>query len=324
MGDIARDGRERNVAPAHVHDASIHGPARSHDEDSRRANLVPALKLVLGLVSGYMVVEVVAGWLTNSLALLADAGHMLTDAGAIGLALFAAWLARRPSDSKRTYGYHRAEILAALANAVALLVIVAVIAKEAYDRLQEPPSVMGFEMMLVAVVGLAVNLIGVRLLHDGSGHGHGLNVRGVFWHIVGDALGSVAAILAGLLIWWRGWFWADPACSVLICLVIVYGAAKLTKESVHVLMEGSPERLHVGEVRAALERLPGVRGVHDLHIWTVTSDRESLSVHLIADDYSTSAQLLCAARELLCERFALDHVTIQIEPPDYIHAECRF
>ncbi len=313
-----------SVNQAHLHDVRVHRHAYPRDSTLRLADARSPLKPVLALTTAYMLVEFAAGWLTNSLALLADAGHMLTDAGAIALALLAAWLARRPSDARRTYGYHRAEILAALANAVTLLLIVVGILREAYARFWEPPQVMGMPMMLVAAVGLVVNLLGMRLLRAGPDGKHGLNVQGVFWHIVGDGLGSVAAILAGVLIWWRGWYWADPVSSALICTIILYGAAKLTKASVHVLMEGSPERLHVEEVQAALEQLPGAREVHDLHIWTVTSDRESLSVHIAAEDYSKSADLLCAARELLRHRFALDHVTIQVEPPEYVHAKCRF
>jgi len=302
------------VEEAHPHDhiSGLPGGATSR------------LAIVLALVTGYMVVEAVAGWLTNSLALLADAGHMLTDAGAIALALFASWLARRPRTARKTYGYHRAEILAALANAVTLVLIVALILWEAYGRLADPPPVMGFEMMLVAMLGLGVNLIGAMLLYSGQAHAHSLNVQGVLWHIVGDALGSVGAVVAGVLMWWRGWYLADPMCSALIAAIILFGAFKLTRASVHVLMEGSPEHIRVDEVQAALEDLPGVRDVHDLHVWTVTNRRESLSVHLTARDYSTSAELLCAARELLQTRFDLEHVTIQIEPPDFVHVKCRF
>ena len=290
----------------------------SHAETSSR------LPLVLVLVSAYMIVEAVAGWLTNSLALLADAGHMLTDAGAIALAILAAWLARRPATEEKSYGYHRAEILAALANAVTLLLIVTGIVWEAYDRLRDPPSVMGLQMMLVATVGLAVNLVSAKLLHHKHDHDRSLNVEGVFWHIIGDALGSVGAIVAGILMWWKGWYWADPVVSLAIGVIILYGAVRLTRASVHVLMEGTPEHLDVGEVEDALEGIPGVSDVHDLHIWTVTNKREALSVHFVAADGTDSSAVLCEAHDLLRRRFRLDHATIQVEPPDFEHMECSF
>ncbi len=298
----------------HHHDHDHHGPVQ---EPSR-------LTAVLVLVSSYMLVEAIAGWLTNSLALLADAGHMLTDAGAIALAMFAAWLTRRPPTDRKSYGYYRAEILAALANAVTLVLIVIGIAWEAYERLSDPPPVMGMQMMIVATVGLAINLFSARLLHTGHGRERSLNIEGVFWHILGDALGSVGAIVAGILMWWKGWYWADPLVSLAIGAIVLYGAVRLTRQSVHVLMEGTPERIDVEEVQAALEAIPGVVDVHDLHIWTVTDRREALSAHFIADEGADNALVLCDAHEVLRSRFRLDHATIQVEPPDFEHMECSF
>ena len=288
-----------------------------------RSGSTRTLGAILALVASYMVIEAVAGWLTNSLALLADAGHMLTDAAAIALALFAAWLARRPSSPRRTYGYHRAEILAALANAAALILIVIFIAWEAWERLESPPPVMGLPMMIVAAVGLAINIFGALILHRGHDK-HSLNVQGVFWHVIGDALGSVGAVVAGLLMWWRGWYWADPVVSAAICAIILYGGVKLTIKSVNVLMEASPERLDVADIQRALEALPGVLGVHDLHVWTVTSGRESLSVHVTIEDPAASAETLRCATTILDERFGLDHTTIQVEPAGFEHVECGF
>ena len=288
-----------------------------------RSGSTRTLGAILALVASYMVIEAVAGWLTNSLALLADAGHMLTDAAAIALALFAAWLARRPSSPRRTYGYHRAEILAALANAAALILIVIFIAWEAWERLESPPPVMGLPMMIVAAVGLAINIFGALILHRGHDK-HSLNVQGVFWHVIGDALGSVGAVVAGLLMWWRGWYWADPVVSAAICAIILYGGVKLTIKSVNVLMEASPERLDVADIQRALEALPRVLGVHDLHVWTVTSGRESLSVHVTIEDPAASAETLRCATAILDERFGLDHTTVQIEPVGFEHVECGF
>ncbi len=298
-----------------------HEQCDSHDHE--RSGSTRTLRAVLALVASYMVIEAVAGWLTNSLALLADAGHMLTDAAAIALALFAAWLSRRPSSPQRTYGYHRAEILAALANAAALILIVVFIAWEAWERLESPPPVMGLPMMIVAVVGLAINVVGALILHRGH-DSHSLNVQGVFWHVIGDALGSVGAVVAGLLMWWRGWYWADPVVSAAICAIILYGGVKLTIKSVNVLMEASPERLDVADIQLALEALPGVLGVHDLHVWTVTSGRESLSVHVTVEDRAASAETLRCATTILDERFGLDHTTVQIEPVGFEHVECGF
>ncbi|HDS74034.1 MAG TPA: cation transporter [Firmicutes bacterium] len=315
--DISRNNEE-----VHRHDHEHH-----HAENDRSGESTARLGIVFALVVVFMFVEAVAGWLTNSLALLADAGHMLTDAGAIALALFASWLSRRPSGPQRTYGYYRAEILAALANAVTLIVIVVFIVIEAYHRLAEPPTVMGLPMMAVASVGLVVNLIGMWILGGNHGHDHGrqgLNLQGVLWHIIGDALGSIAAIVGGLLVWWQGWYWADPLVSVLISLIILYGGVRLVLKSVSVLMEVSPARIDVREVQHALKQLPGVVECHDLHIWTVTSGLESLSVHLVVEPFPADDDFLTRARELLHERFALNHVTIQVESIGFSHVECDF
>jgi cobalt-zinc-cadmium efflux system protein len=308
------------------HDHSHHDDQHPHDH-IQSGGSTRRLGIVLVMILAFMVVEAVGGWLTNSLALIADAGHMLTDAGAIALALFASWLARRPSGPQRTYGYYRAEILAALMNAVTLIAIVVFILMEAYERLSSPQSVMGLPMMLIAIIGLIVNLVSLRVLHaNGSqehdGNDHALNVRGVIWHIIGDTLGSVGAITGGLLVWWKGWYWADPVVSVVISVIILFGGVKLVLESVSVLMESSPERIDVSEVQTALCALNGVSEVHDLHIWTVTSGFESLSVHLVTEEKQTDVALLSCAREVLESRFGLDHVTIQIEPPGFEHAEC--
>ena len=300
----------------HSHDHSHH--THSHADSSG------GLKVVFIITTAYMVLEAVAGWLTNSLALLADSGHMLTDAAAIALALFAVRIARQPRNPRKTFGYYRAEILAALANAVTLVLIVGGIAWEAYDRFMNPPEVMGFEMMLVAVAGLIVNLIGAKILHGGHSHSHGhsLNVQGVFLHIIGDALGSVAAITAGVLMWWKGWLWADPAVSVLIGVIILYGAVKLINESVHVLMEGTPGHIDPEDVIQTLEEIPYAEDVHDVHVWSVTTNMDSLTAHIVVAEPDQWACVLKEARKLLAERFGLEHVTIQVEPPDTHPGAC--
>jgi len=288
---------------AHVH--------RNGDDSSPALG---RLTLVLALTAAYAVAEVVGGWLSNSLALLADAGHMLTDVMALALAVFAAWAAMRPADPSRTYGYQRAEILAALLNGVALIVIALVICKEAWERWSAPPEVDYGLMASVAAGGLVVNLIAARLLH---GHQHSMNVRGAYLHVLGDLLGSVGALVAAGLMAWRGWMWTDPAASVAIAVVIVFGAVRLVKDSVNVLMEGAPAHLDSTEVRRCLREVPGVCEVHDLHLWSLGGNRPILTAHLVLDHSRTQNDVLRTATNCLTERFGIEHSTLQLEPPDY-------
>jgi cobalt-zinc-cadmium efflux system protein len=289
----------------------------AHDHDPRhgRSGNRRRLALALGLAAGYTVVEVVGGLLTNSLALLADAGHMFSDVAALGLSLFAAWVAERPPTPRRTYGYYRAEILAALANGATLIAVSLFIFVEAYHRLRHPPEVMGPGMLAVAVGGLAVNLIGLWLLH--GGRDESLNVHGAWLHVLTDALGSVGAIVAAGLIWAFGWAWADPVASVLIGLLVIYSSWRLLAESASVLMESAPRGIDVDEVHRAMRAVPGVLSVHDLHVWTITSGLDCLSAHVVADGSHSHAALLKALRDTLHEKFGLDHLTIQIEPEGF-------
>jgi len=266
------------------------------------------------LALGYMVAEVIGGLWTNSLALLADAGHMLSDAAALGLSLFAVWIAARPANGQRTFGYYRAEILAALANGGALVAVSVMIFIEAVQRFREPPPVAGGTMMAIALGGLAVNLLGLVIL--GHGHEESLNVRGAWLHVLTDALGSVGAVAAGLCVWGCGWYWADPLASTLIGLLVIYSAWRLLAESLSVLMENAPRGVDVDEIRAALAELPGVVNVHDLHVWTITTGLDSLSAHLITSSGLPDRRLLDQVRQLLDARFGITHVTIQIEPPE--------
>ena len=262
-----------------------------------------------------MVAEVVGGLLTNSLALLADAGHMLSDVAALGLSLFAAWIAERPPTPKRTYGYYRAEILAALANGATLIAISVYIFVEAYHRLRQTPEVQGPAMLAVAVGGLAVNLVSLWLLH--GGREESLNVHGAWLHVLTDALGSVGAIAAAALIWAFGWAWADPVASVLIGLLVVYSSWRLLAESVSVLLESAPKGIDVDEVHRAMRGVPGVLAVHDLHVWSITSGLNCLSAHVVAAEGQPHAALLKTLRADLHEKFGLDHLTIQIEPEGF-------
>jgi cobalt-zinc-cadmium efflux system protein len=269
------------------------------------------LAIALGLAAAYMVAEAVGGWLTGSLALLADAGHMLSDVAALGLSLFAMWMARRPPTPRRTYGYHRLEILAALANGATLGAISIFVLAEALQRLREPPAVAAPAMMGIATGGLLVNLAGLWILR--RGRDENLNVRGAWLHVLTDALGSVQAIAAGLLIWAFGWYWADPAASVLIALLVIYSAWSLLREATAVLMESAPAHMDVDEMRDAMMGIPGVLEVHDLHVWTITSGLESLSAHVVVREDCYNCDFLAAIRSALHDRFGIHHMTVQIE-----------
>lgn len=272
------------------------------------------LKLALALTFVYMIAEAVGGWLTNSLALLADAGHMLTDVAALTLTLFAIWFASRPATSRKTYGYYRLEILAAFVNGIALVLLSIWIIYEALQRWSSPPDIKGFELTLIAVGGLIVNIIAAWLLH--SDHKHDLNMRGAYLHVIGDLLGSVAAIAAGILILSLGWLWADAVCSILISLIIIFGAWRLILESVNVLLEGTPSHINLGTVEEKILETAGVGGVHDLHIWTISSGIEALSAHITHDDSVVHSDLLAAVRQKLHDNFGIDHLTIQMETLD--------
>ncbi|MBW1884887.1 MAG: cation transporter [Deltaproteobacteria bacterium] len=273
------------------------------------------LAFVLVLAASYMGAEIVGGLLTGSLALLADAGHMLTDVAALSLSLFAIWLAQRPAGVEQTFGYHRVEIIAALANGVALIAVALFIVVEAIERLGNPSEVLGLPMLLVALGGLIVNLIGLFVL-SGS-HGDNLNVRGAWLHVLSDALGSVGAITAGALVWGLGWYWADPVASLVIAALVVNASWFLLKETVGVLMEAAPSGLDVDEIRSALAGANGVVGVHDLHVWTITSGLISLSCHVSKTVDVPSRDVLTALQVLLKRDFGIEHVTIQIEPEGF-------
>lgn len=258
-----------------------------------------------------MIAEAVGGWLTNSLALLADAGHMLTDVCALTLTLFAIWFASRPATSKKTYGYYRLEILAAFINGVVLVLLSLWVIYEAYERWQQPQEIRGLGLTLVAVGGLVVNIIAAYLLH--ADHKSDLNMRGAWLHVMGDLLGSVTAIVAGLLILGFGWLWADAVCSILISLIIIIGAWRLILESVNVLLEGTPSHIDLGAVEDAILETEGVEGVHDLHIWTISSGIDALSAHVHHGDDVAQPELLKTLRSRLHDSFGIDHLTIQME-----------
>ncbi len=288
-----------------------HEHGTRHGRRGARGNDTRRLAVALILVVVYMGAEVAGGLLTNSLALLADAGHMLSDAAALGLSLFAAWLAHRPPTPQRSYGFYRAEILAALANGAALVAIAIYLLVESVRRLSEPREVLGGAMLLVAIGGLAINLVGLWILK--SSKSGNLNVRAAALHVLTDTLGSLVAIAAGVSIWGLGWYWADPAASLVISLLVVYSAWRLVQEALSVLMESTPKHIDPDQVRQAIAGVAGVRGVHDLHIWAITTGMEALSAHAVVASGAVAEVLLGELRRILAERFGIDHITIQFE-----------
>ncbi len=281
---------------------------RDHDHDRRQ------LALALGLTGGYCVVEFVGGWFTNSLALLSDAGHMLSDVTAMGLSLFAAYISTLPVTSQKTFGYYRAEILAAFLNGLALWLVAGIIFREAYYRFFSPPEVHGQGMILIAGVGLLVNLLTAWMLH--GAHEANINLRGVFLHVLSDALGSVGALVAGALILWTNWQWADPVTSVIIGFLVLLSSFSLVRESVDILMQATPRHLDLAEVQRTLEEVAGVARVHDLHVWTLTSGLFTLTAHVVVNGANDHHALLNALEHVIQQRFGIDHTTIQLEPQD--------
>jgi cobalt-zinc-cadmium efflux system protein len=276
-----------------------------------RHNETLRLKLALAISSIYFFAELIGGFLTNSLALLSDAGHMLSDIAALALSLFAFRIAKRPATVSSTYGYHRAEILAALFNGLTLWLIVGVIFAAAYNRFLDPPAVESYGMMIVASLGLLVNVVAGVILY--GSHHHNLNLRGAFLHVVSDALGSVGAIAAGLVMLLTGWYVADPLISILIGLLILYSSWNLVKESFSVLMQAVPRGIRLEDVQQALEEVEGVSKVHDLHVWAVTSDIFTLSAHAVVENGGDFHQVLNGIEDTLKERFNIEHTTIQLE-----------
>lgn len=260
-----------------------------------------------------MLVEVVGGLLSGSLALLADAGHMLTDAASLGLAWGASRAARRPADALRTYGYHRVQILAALINGMAFILLVVWIGYEAVQRLFEPVEVLGGMMLVVAVLGLLVNIIAFWILHGGSQHD--LNLRGAVVHVLGDLLGSVAAIVAAGVILWTGWMPIDPLLSLLVALLILRSAWFVVKQSAHILLEGTPEDVDVELLRQEItDSVPEVKDVHHVHVWSLTPERPLLTMHVSVEGEVDCVRALPQVKEILRQRFGITHSTIQVEP----------
>lgn len=292
----------------HGHD---HGScAHEHGLHGARPSVTRALLIALGLTLALMVAEVIGGLWSNSLALLADAGHMLTDAGALGLSLFVAWMCKQPSRPEKTYGYWRWEILAALINGTTLLLISFWIVWEAIRRFSHPEPVAGGLMLVFAAAGFVVNVIAVYILHGVNGES--LNVRGAYLHVLGDLLASGGTIVAAVLVAYTGWIAADPIASLLSTALIIGSAWRLVREAVDVLLEAAPPHIALEAVRSRLESIPGVESVHDLHVWTVTSGVVAMSVHAIVRQPEYHQDVLERAHDLLQE-MGIQHVTVQLE-----------
>ncbi|HRN52423.1 MAG TPA: cation diffusion facilitator family transporter [Gemmatimonadaceae bacterium] len=298
-------GHEHGHPHGHQH-GHDHGHGHSHAHATSTRRLALAL-LVTGL---FLVAELVGGILSNSVALIADAGHMLTDAGALGLSLFVAWFSRRPATPQRTYGHLRWEILAAFLNGATLLLLSAWILVESIGRLRAPEPVGGALMLGIAIAGLAANSLSAWLLH---GHqGDSLNLRGAYLHVLSDLLGSVAVILAALAVQWFGWTFADPIASIAVTLLIIRGAWRLVREAVEVLLEHAPAHIDAEALRRAMLEVRGVGAVHDLHVWTLTSGVVAMSAHAIAPAVAEHPRVLADLHEA-AERFGIRHTTIQLE-----------
>ncbi len=286
-----------------------------HQEISRTAQHRKSLQLAVILTSAFLAAEAVGGFWTGSLALLADAGHMLTDVGGLLLSLLAIHFASRPATANRTFGFFRAEILAALANGIVLVVVSAGILFEAYRRWEQPPTVSTGPMLAIAVIGLVVNLISMRLLRQGASGS--LNVKGAYLEVMSDLLASIGVIAAALIMRVTGWYWFDPLVSAGIGLFILPRTFKLMWEAVSVLLESTPAGIDLRDVRRELGAVPGVVGVHDLHVWAITSGMYSLTAHVVVDADAKSDVVLAEVRKRVDDSFAIHHVTVQLEPIGY-------
>lgn len=302
----------------HAHD---HGHSHDHDHDHSAGASGKVLGVAFALTALFMVVEFAGGLLANSLALIADAGHMLTDAAALALAWAAARIATRPADAKRSFGYQRLRVLATFVNGCALLFIVAWIALEAIARLLNPVPVNAKAILWIATIGFGINLLVFAMLRRGDSHD--MNISAATLHVLGDLLGSAAAIVAALVILWTGWMPIDPLLSLLVSALIVKTAISLVRRSAHILMEGSPEWLDQGELRRTLEqKIPAIRDVHHVHTWSVGPHETLLTMHALVNGSADQAVVLKDTKAFLAEHFGITHTTIQIEVEDCVDKDC--
>ena len=296
----------------HDHDHPSDGSHSHAGHDHTAGATERSLRIAFGLTAAFLVVELVAGILTKSLALISDAAHMFTDVAALAIALAAIRIARRPADDKRTFGYHRFEILAAAFNAMLLFGAAVYIVYEAYLRLRDPPEIQSTGMLVVAVIGLAVNLLSMRILR--SGQEASLNVKGAYLEVWSDMIGSVGVIVGAVILKITGWSWVDSVVAILIGLWVVPRTWTLLKSSINILLEGVPEDVEIDKLEQTLSAVPGVRSLHDLHVWSVTSGKHTLTVHLVtAPELDAETQILPRVRERLAKDFGIHHVTVQCE-----------
>jgi len=278
-----------------------------------------ALKIALGLTSLFTVVEFLGGWFTNSLALMADAGHMLTDVAALGLSIFALWFSSRPATAAKTYGFFRVEILAALAKGTTLVIISLIIFYESYYRMKNPPEIKSGIMLFIAALGLVINLACAYFLHKSQQSS--LNVKGALLHVAADAISSVGAILAGVFMLFKKWYLADPLTSFLVAGLILYSSWRLVKDSVDILLEGTPTHIDLDLVRNELCKVEGVKSIHDLHIWTLTSGMHAMSCHAVLSGNEDRHKILEELSLIVRRQFKIDHTTIQLEEISLQHQE---
>lgn len=290
-----------------------------HDHGRHTHGSQRALLLALVFTSSFAVVEASAGWWSNSLALIGDAGHMITDSLALGLGALAAWISRSPPSLKHSYGLKRAEVVGALVNVIFMAVVVTYIAIEAVDRWLSPEPVRGGAVILVAVLGLLVNLGAAWALHGG---GSSLNVRGAMLHVMGDLLGSVAALIAGAVIWWTGWYPIDPILSLFIAVLILVSTARLLRDIVQIIMEGVPRDIDLEEVGRELAGVAGVRHVHDLHVWSLDSSTYAVSAHVVVTRMSDWENVRGRMESVLDSEFRIQHATLQPEDEQSFHDKC--
>lgn len=292
-----------------------HGHSHTHGANKK------TLLLAFFIISGFMILEVVGGLFTNSLALLSDAGHMLSDAVSLGVGVLAFKFGERAADYSKTYGYKRFEILAAVFNGVTLIVIAVFILFEAIQRFSNPPEIASSGMLAIAIVGLLVNIIVAYILMQGADTKENLNLRAAFLHVIGDMLGSVGAVLAALVIMFYGWGWADPVASIIVAIIILITGLGVTKDSIHVLMEGAPPNVNLDEVINMFKSTPGILGIHDLHVWSITSGQNALSCHVVVDEDLTlkDSQKLLRTIEHQLTHLGIGHMTVQIENHEHDH-----
>ncbi|MFD1848944.1 cation diffusion facilitator family transporter [Oceanobacillus bengalensis] len=292
-----------------------------HGHDHTHGANKKALLISFIIITGYMIIEAAGGFITNSLALLSDAGHMLSDSISLGVGLLAFTLGEKVANYSKTYGYKRFEILAAVFNGVTLLLISIYIFYEAFQRFTEPPEVASTGMLIIASIGLLVNILVAWILMRGGDTEENLNLRAAFLHVLGDLLGSVGAVTAALLIMFFGWGWADPLASVIVAILVLISGWRVTKDAVHVLMEGTPKNVNLDDIINIMENVSGILSIHDLHVWSITSGKNALSCHAVVDGGLSiqDSQNLLRKIEHELEHKGIGHVTIQMENKEHPH-----